>query len=108
MWFFAVLIAKIVSLFGVGALLVGLFLRSWKWALVVGLVFGVLQTILLTSARSTPVELYSRVMGIVACSLTALIGWALMGRRRQYGLSSITSPKNTLSGHLLRLQWRSR
>jgi len=78
---FAMLVAKLFGVAGLGGLLSGLFIRSLSLALCSGTIAGVLGQVILISLRTTGVSLTSWILGIFAGGLMAFIGWVLRGRK---------------------------
>ncbi|MCC5991274.1 MAG: hypothetical protein JJT99_02010 [Rhodobacteraceae bacterium] len=78
---FAMLIAKLLGIAGLGGLLSGLFIRSLPLALSGGVAAGFIGQIVLSSLRSSSVGLLSWIMAIVAGILAAAIGWLVRGRK---------------------------
>lgn len=79
--FFAVLLAKLIGIPGLGGLLSGLFIRSLPLALVGGAASGIVGTIVLASIRITGVGVESWIMAVIAGVIAALLGWVVRGRR---------------------------
>jgi hypothetical protein len=79
---FAVFVAKVLSLAGIGGLISGLFIKRWPIAALAGVAFGGLDTIILASVRVTGVDFLSLVMAILAAASTASLGWWIRGRKR--------------------------
>jgi LPXTG-motif cell wall-anchored protein len=77
-----IFIAKLLSIAGIGGLLVGLFVKRWPIAVAVGLMLGIVDTLLLASTRYTGVTGDNWIMAIIVAMLTASLGWWLRRRQR--------------------------
>ena len=83
MAFFAIFLAKLLSIAGIGGFISGLFLRKWPHAVLSGVVFGVIDTLFLASTRYTGVAPISWIMAVLVAVIMALIGWSIRGRKRK-------------------------
>lgn len=75
-------LAKLLSIAGIGGFISGLFITRWLMAAGVGVVLGVIDTLVLASMRYTGVAPISWIMAIFVAVLTATLGWWLRGRKR--------------------------
>lgn len=76
-------IAKLLSIAGIGGFIAGLFIRKWPAAAAAGIAMGVLQTLVLSAVRDTPVGAFSWIMAIFVAVLMATLGWWIRtGRHR--------------------------
>jgi len=84
MWFAALLgiiLAKVLSIAGIGGLVAGLFIRSLGVAAAIGTACGVVDTAILASMRYTGVEASSWIVAIAVGAAMAALGWVIRGRR---------------------------
>ena len=77
-----ILLAKLLSIAGIGGLIAGFFIRHWPIAAGAGVALGVIDTLALASMRGTGVAPISWIMAILVAVLTATLGWWLRGRKR--------------------------
>ena len=77
-----ILLAKLLSIAGVGGLIVGLFVKKWPMAAGAGAMLGIGDTLVLASTRYTGVTPDNWIVAIIVAMLTASLGWWLRGRQR--------------------------
>lgn len=80
--FFAVVLAKVLGIAGIGGLIAGLFIRNLGVALAVGAGCGVVGTLVLTAMRATSVEALSWFVAIGVGLVMSALGWLVYGRKR--------------------------
>ena len=80
-YLFALFIANLLDIAGIGGFIAGLFIRRWAVVASVGVVVGVIKAIILAYTRYTDLDPSSWIMPIFVAVLTATLGWWLRGRK---------------------------
>ena len=75
-----ILLAKLLSIAGVGGFVCGLLIKRWHHVLVAGTVCGIIDTVVLASTRYTTVEPIGWIFAILVGILMAIVGWRVRGR----------------------------
>ena len=74
------ILAKLLSIAGIGGLIAGHFTRTWPVAVAAGLAMGILDTLLLGGLHRTTAIDWG--VAIVVAVLTATLSWRFRGRKQ--------------------------
>ena len=75
------LLAKLLSIAGVGGLVSGLLTRRAWLAVALGATWGIADTVVLSTQWASPVPEAAWVFAVIAGVGTALLGWLVKGRK---------------------------